>query len=324
MASETPARPSRTRSRAEGDLGQRRDRRDAARARHSVHRAQSRRELPRPARQPRQLPRQRAPADAALPARGDRGRDRPRLRQGTGRTMGARAALERRPDARDDGDLQRLVRPRADADPRRDRARGTRRAAGRGSTGSTPRPTRARWCATTPSGTTSPASVPAALRGAAARGADRADARRAGRPISISTPRSRKRRSARCRRCPMSAPLRRPRAVLAEAKHRGGAARCSRPRSSPLILAGRVAREPGLRGTRASRSPRSCRRRCSPTSRRPPLSRPTIRCMPAPPGDLPRRAREGDARGRRRALARLDRHRGHAEAGVGRRAVGAR
>jgi thiamine pyrophosphate-dependent acetolactate synthase large subunit-like protein len=32
---------------------------------------------------------------------------------------------------------------------------GMRRAAGRGSTGSTPRPTRARWCATTRSGTTS-------------------------------------------------------------------------------------------------------------------------------------------------------------------------
>ena len=40
------------------------------------------------------------------------------------------------------------------------------------------------------------------LRSAAARGADRARPRRAARPTSTSTPRCRKRRSARCRRCP--------------------------------------------------------------------------------------------------------------------------
>ena len=43
--------------------------------------------------------------------------------------MARGAALQRRPDARHDGDLQRLVRPRADARPRRDRplGRGARR-----------------------------------------------------------------------------------------------------------------------------------------------------------------------------------------------------
>ena len=45
-------------------------------------RARPGRELPRPARQPRQLSRQPAAADAALPARGARGGDRARLRQG--------------------------------------------------------------------------------------------------------------------------------------------------------------------------------------------------------------------------------------------------
>ena len=102
-------------------LRQRRRRRDAARARHSLYRAQSRRELSRAARQHRQLPRQRAAADAALPARGSRGRDRARLRQGHRQGDGRRGALQRRPVPRHHGDLQRLVRPHADPDPRRHR-----------------------------------------------------------------------------------------------------------------------------------------------------------------------------------------------------------
>ena len=102
-------------------IRQRRRRRDAARARHSLYRAQSRRELPRPARQHRQLPRQRAAADAAVPARGGSGRDRARLRQGHRQADGGGGALQRRPDARHDGDLQRLVRPHAGPDPRRHR-----------------------------------------------------------------------------------------------------------------------------------------------------------------------------------------------------------
>ena len=67
------------------------------------------------------LARQRAAADAAVPARGIRGRDRARLCEGDRADDGRRPAFERRPDARDDGDLQRVVRPRADAAARRDR-----------------------------------------------------------------------------------------------------------------------------------------------------------------------------------------------------------
>ena len=100
---------------------QRRRRRDAERARHSLHRAQSGRELSRPARQHRQLPRQRAAADAAVPARGGRGRDRARLRQGHRQGDGGGGALQRRAVPRHHGDLQRLVRSHADPDPRRHR-----------------------------------------------------------------------------------------------------------------------------------------------------------------------------------------------------------
>ena len=63
---------------------------DAARARHSLYRAQPRRQLPRPARQPGQLSRQRAAADAALPARGKRGR---RSRMATPRSPASAMAV---------------------------------------------------------------------------------------------------------------------------------------------------------------------------------------------------------------------------------------
>ena len=114
-----------TRRRAGHELvGERRDRGDPARARRAVHRARARGELPGPARQPRQLPRQRAPADARLPARGAHGGDRTRLLPGARADDGRRSACERRPDARRDVDLQRLVRPRAGARARRDRPGG--------------------------------------------------------------------------------------------------------------------------------------------------------------------------------------------------------
>ena len=105
-------------------LRQRRRRRDAERARYPLYRAQSRRELSRPARLHRQLPRQRAAADAPLPARGGGGRDRARLRQGHRQGDGRGGALQRRPVPRHHGDLQRLVRPHADPDPRRNRPGG--------------------------------------------------------------------------------------------------------------------------------------------------------------------------------------------------------
>ena len=88
-----------------------------------VHHAQSRRELPRPARLARQLRRQRA-ADDAVPARGDRGADRARLRQGDRQADGGDPAQSRRPAACLHGDLLRLSRPRADLHHRRHRPDG--------------------------------------------------------------------------------------------------------------------------------------------------------------------------------------------------------
>ena len=78
-------------------------------------------ELSRPARQPGQLSRQYAAAHAALPARGERGGVGAWLRQGDGAPARGDRARQCRADACDDGDLQRLVRPRADDRARRDR-----------------------------------------------------------------------------------------------------------------------------------------------------------------------------------------------------------
>ncbi len=100
---------------------QRCGRRDAERARHSLYLAQSGCELSRPARQHRQLPRQRAAADAVVPARGGGGRDCARLCQGHRQGDGGCGSFQRRPVPRHNGDLQRLVRPHADPDPRRHR-----------------------------------------------------------------------------------------------------------------------------------------------------------------------------------------------------------
>ena len=64
--------------------------------------------------------------------------------QGHRPAAGRSAARQRRPDARDDGDLQRLVRPRCRSSCWAASGRSTRCSAGRGSTGSTPRATWAR------------------------------------------------------------------------------------------------------------------------------------------------------------------------------------
>ena len=101
--------------------GSRRGRRRAARPQDSLYRAQSGRELSRHPQFHRQLSRQRDAADAALPARGGRGLHRPRLRQGHRQGHGGSGALQRRPVPRHDGGVQRLVRPFAGADPRRNR-----------------------------------------------------------------------------------------------------------------------------------------------------------------------------------------------------------
>ena len=81
------------------------------------------------ARQPGELPGQRAAADAAVPARGARRRHRSRLRQGDRPADGRRGALQCRADACDDGRVQRLVRPHAGAVARRDRPGGCAEAA---------------------------------------------------------------------------------------------------------------------------------------------------------------------------------------------------
>ena len=72
-------------------------------------------ELPRAARQPRQLPRQRAAADAALPARGARRRHRARLREGHRQPLLAVVHSNVGLMHASMADLQRVVRPRAGA-----------------------------------------------------------------------------------------------------------------------------------------------------------------------------------------------------------------
>ena len=78
--------------------------------------------------QPGELPRQSRPADARVPARGALRRHRPWLCEGDGQADGCRRALERRLDARDDGDFRCMVRPRAGDGVRGHRAGGCRHA----------------------------------------------------------------------------------------------------------------------------------------------------------------------------------------------------
>ena len=119
-------------------------------------------------------------ADAALPARGKRGRDRARLCQGHRQGDGGGGAFQCRADARHHGDLQRLVRPHADGDARRHRAGRRGQAAALDRLDSHHRATRARSCATTPNGTTSrPRPPPRAKRCCAPAGSP--TPRRAGR-----------------------------------------------------------------------------------------------------------------------------------------------
>ena len=89
----------------------------SARARHPLYRAHAGRELPRPARQSRQPSRQHATGDAALRPRRDGGRARAWICAGHRSTACGRAARERRAHARDDGDIQRVVRPHSDTAP---------------------------------------------------------------------------------------------------------------------------------------------------------------------------------------------------------------
>ena len=76
----------------------------------------------------------------------------------TGKPQMVLVPRHRRPAARHHGDLQRLVRPRAGHHRRRQRSRRRAPAAGRADR-STRRRTSTRWCATSPSGTTTPVSL---------------------------------------------------------------------------------------------------------------------------------------------------------------------
>ncbi len=136
-------------------LGQRYRRADAAAFRHPLHQPQSRRELSRLSRQPRQSSRQRKSRHHPVPARGPFGLDRARLCQGDRRADGLRAALQCRPPARHDEPVQRLVRPRAACSFSAPPGRLPPRNAGPGSIGFTPRATRAPTSAPSSNGTTS-------------------------------------------------------------------------------------------------------------------------------------------------------------------------
>ena len=194
-------------------------------------------------------------ADAALPARGERRRDRARLRQGHRQGDGRRRPRQCRPDARHHGDVQRLVRPHADAGSRRDRS-------GRcGEAAAVDRldPHRARPGRADPR--LHQMGRPAGLarrraRGSAARRLDRQHGAAWARSTSISTPACRRRSSpSSCRR---SMPPRYMPAVATAApadlvRAGGGDAAIGQAGRDPRRARLRAARKPG---TPASHSPR--------------------------------------------------------------------
>ena len=98
------------------------------------------------------------PGVAHLLPRGIVGRHGARLRQDRRQAHDDHGARHRRPAARVDGDLQRLLRPRAGLHRARQHA-GRRPTAAATSSGYTACRTPPRWCATTRSGTTSPVSL---------------------------------------------------------------------------------------------------------------------------------------------------------------------
>ena len=122
-------------------------------ARLRVHRLQSRLELPRHPRIDHQLRRQHGARVHHLLPRRVVGGDGARLLQGRGQADGGAVPRHRRPAARGDGDLQRLLRPRAGLHPRRQLARRDA-CGGPASSGRTACRTRRRWSATSSSGTT--------------------------------------------------------------------------------------------------------------------------------------------------------------------------
>ena len=180
-------------------VGQRCHRGAAARHGHSVRPAEPGLELPRVARQHRELPRQRAAADAALPARGARRRHRPWLRQGDRQAAARHRAQQCRADARVDGGLQRVVRSHAGDPDRRDGAGRRCQAPSVDRLDAHGARPGARWCAASSSGTTSPHRSTAAFESLLRATPDRARRRPRARCMSASTFRCRKRSSRRCR-----------------------------------------------------------------------------------------------------------------------------
>ncbi|MBI2206824.1 MAG: hypothetical protein HYU41_23580 [Candidatus Rokubacteria bacterium] len=92
----------------------RRRHRSPPRRRRGTRRDQPRRDVPRPARLARELRRARRPGADPHPPRRDRRRARARLRESQGAADGGGGPRHRRPPAREHGDVQRVLRSRAD------------------------------------------------------------------------------------------------------------------------------------------------------------------------------------------------------------------
>ena len=257
--------------------------RRAARARHPLYRAQSRRQLSRPARQPGELSRQRAAADAALPARGKRGRHRARLRQGHRQGDGGGGAFQCRADARHHGDLQRLVRPHADGRARRHRPGRCRQAPAVDRLDPhRARPGRAGARLHQMGRPAGLARSPRAKRSCAPAGSP--IPRRAGRLTSISTPACR-RKSSPSRSPPIDTAAlhaarsraRRPPTPIAQA------AELLRDAKHPVILAGRVSRDLDAWNARVALAERLSAQRRHRSQDRRRLPDRSSRCTPARP-----------------------------------------
>ena len=182
-----------------------------------------------------------AAADAAVPARGERRRDRARLRQGHRQADGRRGPRQCRAHARHDGDVQRLVRPHADAAARRDRS-GRRAEAAPVDRLDPHRARPGRAGARLHQMGRSAGLARRRARGSAARAPGSPTRRRWARSTSISTPACRRRSSpSRCRRSMPNATCRRSRRPRRPTVRAGGGA----------AAIGQAGRDPAGRGSRS-------------------------------------------------------------------------
>ena len=225
--------------------------------------------------------------DGARAARGARGRHRARLCARDRRAARRRRALQCRRHACQHGGVQCLVRPRADADPRRHRPARFRNAGARRWTGCTPPPTKARSCATTPNGTTRRCRSKArSSRCCAAFSLRPPRRKRRSTSRSISACRKTSTRASSCppveRFKPGVAPLPDP-----STDRRRGAASGARPNSRSCCAG--ASRAASTIGSGASNSPKRSAASSSATSRSRRLFRPIIRCT----GPIPRSCSPG-------------------------------